>query len=313
MYFSFSSTQQVTRTLRRNIPGHQEPIWEILKAPLREGRILIVARLISYFFFPFLRDFLQACILLSGDREPPNGKDVSARSLRRFKENNPSKISPSTASRAIVNDVTEKHVACSKNILIFYRWFPGDFFPSRQNFTPEGWIDPRFWTRANRSIQAWGGVDLRRRWFSRVAYLKGGSSRTGSSTCVKAMRLARSSQGRISTRSPSKTDAVGRRVLGECIAFSCFGRRPASGDASREIEEIKKKNRKIRRGRAIEEKQGRKWAFCSSIINTDVNCESALDPFEYLIGCYHVFHIFVFSFFPLSFPSPHDNKLLDVQ
>lgn len=32
----------------------------------------------------------------------------------------------------------------------------------------------------------------------------------------------------------SKT--VGRRVLDVCIAFSCFGRRPASGDAPREIE-----------------------------------------------------------------------------
>lgn len=95
-YFSFSSTQQVTRTIRGGT-SRRPRTREILRAPLREGRILIVARWISYFsfFFFFPSGFLQACILLSGDRVLKR-KDVSARSLRRFKENNLSKISPST-------------------------------------------------------------------------------------------------------------------------------------------------------------------------------------------------------------------------
>lgn len=46
----------------------------------------------------------------------------------------------------------------------------------------------------------------------------------------------------------SKT--VGRRVLGECIAFSGFGRRPSDGRFSSRNRE------KIQRGRAAEEKEG---------------------------------------------------------
>lgn len=82
---------------------------EILKAPLREGRILIVAgSVISFFFFPSVlvyRRIFSPGIEFSTE-------DVSARSLRRFKENNLSKISPSRRSSTIVNDVAEKQMQC---------------------------------------------------------------------------------------------------------------------------------------------------------------------------------------------------------
>lgn len=91
----------------------------------------------------------------------------------------------------------------------------------------------------------------------------------------------------------SKT--VGRRVLGECIAFSSFGCRPATGDAPRE------KEKEIRRGRAIEEKEGRNEYFVLLLYKYQRKLRACFDPLEYLISFYRACLIFILLLFFFSF------------